>query len=114
VRAYGISRLARALGTSRSNAQAWVHAARPICVHPLTGRKLLWLSRGQPLGAGPLAWQDFYEGTRQAWRVRVSSEVRSGQPAATQRYFSSKRQAEVYARRQRRLPFVRSATLHKS
>jgi len=106
--------LARALGTVRSNAQAWVHAARPVCVHPLTARKLLWLSRRAPLGAGPLTWRDFYEGSRHAWRVRSTCEVRSGQPAATQRYFPSKREAEVYARRQRRLPFVLSATLHKS
>jgi len=63
VRAYGVSRLARALHhKSRSQITSWLHPTHPAILHPLTCRKLRWLSRRHPLGVGPLAWEDFYQG----------------------------------------------------
>jgi hypothetical protein len=69
VRAFGVSRLARTILTARSAVMSWLHPTRPVIVHPITARKLKWLSRRSPCGAGPpLAWEDFYMGAPDASR----------------------------------------------
>lgn len=60
VRRFGVSRLAKELGTHRSVVHSWLHPTRPHPPKLDTARRILTLANQEPLGTVRLRWSDVF------------------------------------------------------
>lgn len=65
---FGIFRLGRSLGVDSRSVRRYLHSGRPVS--PAIVRKIIALSRVEPLDGSPLTYEDFY-GPAQVARVEV-------------------------------------------